>query len=335
TCGAGSRVSACGKYADLCRQRTARTATTTTTTITTAAGELKAVMAYVGSRDFNYYEWWNNTKEKLKKECRENADHEVEGINCTKWLQSPHQEQVTNLRQGSGDHAMGENAVIGDGVQGVDINQPVGAHRPGSVEMPRTVIAEEGQQQEGGTLGEVKASGSPKQKVESKDLVSAPEAAQRNEVIPSTKRQGEDSNVAIHGNQGTPNNTSVNTVTGEDQPTQQSPLAVNATAAPDSKESTNNNESTDSSASGSDMGVTAKTETEETNSTTPPSTENTTTEAPTTTPSPVPVTDPQISTITSAVQKNKANVDSSVSPVWMRTAAPLLIVLVLFSATVY
>ncbi|ORC83706.1 uncharacterized protein TM35_000601370 [Trypanosoma theileri] len=33
--------------------------------------------------------------------------------------------------------------------------------------------------------------------------------------------------------------------------------------------------------------------------------------------------------------KNKANVDSSVSPVWMRTAAPLLMVAVLFSATVY
>ncbi|ORC88753.1 uncharacterized protein TM35_000151840 [Trypanosoma theileri] len=33
--------------------------------------------------------------------------------------------------------------------------------------------------------------------------------------------------------------------------------------------------------------------------------------------------------------KNKANVDSSVSLVWMRTAAPLLIVVVLFSATVY
>ncbi|ORC83783.1 uncharacterized protein TM35_000571110 [Trypanosoma theileri] len=42
TCGAGSRVSACGKYADLCSQRTART---TTTIATTATGQLKAVMA--------------------------------------------------------------------------------------------------------------------------------------------------------------------------------------------------------------------------------------------------------------------------------------------------
>ncbi|ORC83786.1 uncharacterized protein TM35_000571140 [Trypanosoma theileri] len=72
---------------------------------------------------------------------------------------------------------------------------------------------------------------------------------------------------------------------------------------------------------------------QETNTTTPPSTENTTTEAPTETPSPVP--NPEINTFASTVQKNKGNVDSSLSPVWMRTAAPLLIVAVLFSATVY
>ncbi|ORC82232.1 uncharacterized protein TM35_000961110 [Trypanosoma theileri] len=73
---------------------------------------------------------------------------------------------------------------------------------------------------------------------------------------------------------------------------------------------------------------------QETNSTTPASTENTTSEAPTTTPSTVP--NAGINTIASTtVQKNKANVDSSVIPVWMRTAAPLLIVAVLVSATVY
>ncbi|ORC84026.1 uncharacterized protein TM35_000511270 [Trypanosoma theileri] len=80
--------------------------------------------------------------------------------------------------------------------------------------------------------------------------------------------------------------------------------------------------------------VTAASDSDETNSTIPPRTENTTTEAPTTIPSPVPVTDPQISSITSTVQK-KTNADSSVSPLWMHTAAPLLIVVVLFSATVY
>ncbi|ORC83467.1 uncharacterized protein TM35_000691140, partial [Trypanosoma theileri] len=50
TCGAGSRVSACAKYADLCRQRTARA--TTTTIDTTTAGQPKAVMAFL--EDFPY-----------------------------------------------------------------------------------------------------------------------------------------------------------------------------------------------------------------------------------------------------------------------------------------
>ncbi|ORC84256.1 uncharacterized protein TM35_000471510 [Trypanosoma theileri] len=73
-------------------------------------------------------------------------------------------------------------------------------------------------------------------------------------------------------------------------------------------------------------------ESQETNSTTQPSTENTTTEAPTPTPSSVP--NAEINNITSNVE-NKANVDSSISPVWMRTAAPLLIVAVLVSVAVY
>ncbi|ORC84002.1 uncharacterized protein TM35_000511030, partial [Trypanosoma theileri] len=41
-------VSACGKYADLCRQRTARTTTTTIVTPTVNAGQPKAVMAILG-----------------------------------------------------------------------------------------------------------------------------------------------------------------------------------------------------------------------------------------------------------------------------------------------
>ncbi|ORC84389.1 uncharacterized protein TM35_000451270 [Trypanosoma theileri] len=78
--------------------------------------------------------------------------------------------------------------------------------------------------------------------------------------------------------------------------------------------------------------ATATTGSEETNTTTPPNTDNSV-EAPTTTSIPS-VPNAEINTIASTVQK-KANVDSSVSPVWMRTAAPLLIVAVLFSATVY
>ncbi|ORC89772.1 uncharacterized protein TM35_000113060, partial [Trypanosoma theileri] len=50
TCGAGSSVSACVKYADTCRQRIPR-ATTRTTIDTTTAGQPKAVMAHMGSPD--------------------------------------------------------------------------------------------------------------------------------------------------------------------------------------------------------------------------------------------------------------------------------------------
>ncbi|ORC80674.1 uncharacterized protein TM35_000551430 [Trypanosoma theileri] len=64
-------------------------------------------------------------------------------------------------------------------------------------------------------------------------------------------------------------------------------------------------------------------------------TTNINTEAPTTTLSSVPVPNAEISNSIASTVQNKANADSSVSSVWMRTAAPLLIVAVLFSATVY
>ncbi|ORC83418.1 uncharacterized protein TM35_000721210 [Trypanosoma theileri] len=111
------------------------------------------------------------------------------------------------------------------------------------------------------------------------------------------------------GDQGTPSSTSDNSTSADSNATQQSsPATVNATAALDS---------------------------EETNSTTMPSPAGNVSEAPTTTPSPSPVPNAEINTIASAVQKNKGNVDSSISPVWIGTAAPLLIVVVFFSATVY
>ncbi|ORC82960.1 uncharacterized protein TM35_000811100, partial [Trypanosoma theileri] len=66
-----------------------------------------------------------------------------------------------------------------------------------------------------------------------------------------------------------------------------------------------------------------------------PQINNTLTEAPTATPSPSPspVPNAEISNVASTVQKNKANGDSIVSPVWIRV--PLLIMVVLFSVTVY
>ncbi|ORC90635.1 uncharacterized protein TM35_000084330 [Trypanosoma theileri] len=94
------------------------------------------------------------------------------------------------------------------------------------------------------------------------------------------------------------------------------------------------NENTGNPQSPATVGATLTSDSQETTSTTPPNTENTLSEAPTTTPFPEPVTDTQISSIAPTVQM-KANVDSSISPVWMRTAVPLLMVAVLFSVTLY
>ncbi|ORC84267.1 uncharacterized protein TM35_000471620 [Trypanosoma theileri] len=117
------------------------------------------------------------------------------------------------------------------------------------------------------------------------------------------------SNPPKEGNPGSSNNTGDNIVPGDNNtPQQSSPAPVNATATPDSQE---------------------------TNTTTPPISDNTTTEAPTTTTSPVPVPNAEISNTITSTPKNKANADSSISSVWMHTAAPLLIVALLFSFTVY
>ncbi|ORC83929.1 uncharacterized protein TM35_000531130 [Trypanosoma theileri] len=125
------------------------------------------------------------------------------------------------------------------------------------------------------------------------------------EEVKQTQSQNNGTDPATHDTEEAPSNTSDNTTPADSNPNQPSPEAAGATAASDSQETT---------------------------STTQPSPESNVTEAPTTTPSSVPNSD--INTIASTV-KNKGNVDSSVSPVWMRTAAPLLIVAVFFSFTVY
>ncbi|ORC90645.1 uncharacterized protein TM35_000084430 [Trypanosoma theileri] len=139
----------------------------------------------------------------------------------------------------------------------------------------------------------------------SKTEVSAPSVT--TPTVTSTQVHTQVSTVATHTNQGASSSTTANSTPGNSNTTQQSAAAVDAPATPESRETT---------------------------SSTPPSSESTISEAPTTTPSPVSVPDTQINNISPTMQ-NKANVDSSVSPVWMRTAAPLLIVSVLFSFTVY
>ncbi|ORC80120.1 uncharacterized protein TM35_001791000, partial [Trypanosoma theileri] len=117
----------------------------------------------------------------------------------------------------------------------------------------------------------------------------------------------QESNAAPQDIQRSANTKGDNSAVGNSTLTQQpSPAPVNVTVAPDSQENT---------------------------STTPASIENTTTEALSTTPSPVPNAD--INNNITSTLKNTANADSSVSPVWMRTAAPLLIVALLFSVTLY
>ncbi|ORC83927.1 uncharacterized protein TM35_000531110 [Trypanosoma theileri] len=122
----------------------------------------------------------------------------------------------------------------------------------------------------------------------------------------TTQGQPPESTAATQSTEEASSNSSDNTTPADSNLTQQSPEAAGATAI-----------------SGS----------EETNSTTPPSPESNITDTPPTTPSPVP--NAEINTIASTVQKNKGNVDRSVSPVWMRTAAPLLIMAVLVTTTMY
>ncbi|ORC84398.1 uncharacterized protein TM35_000451360 [Trypanosoma theileri] len=222
---------------------------------------------------------------------------------------------------------------------------------------------------------EVKGSVSPQQEVAPEGPVSAHNGAGRNaESTSTTRRQTQGSSpptkgdAAPHGDHGTPSNTSDETETGEQKPNQPSsptaesaapidgnsvdhstatpgttaisgseeantttpPITENTTTeAPTTTQSRDSNLTTQSTATDD---VATVPNSPETNSTTLPSPESTVSEESTTTPSPVP--NAEISTIASTVQ-TKANVDSSVGPVWMRTAAPLLIMAVLFSVTVY
>ncbi|ORC83648.1 uncharacterized protein TM35_000621220 [Trypanosoma theileri] len=292
TCGAGSRVSACGKYADLCRQRTARAATRTTTRTAVTASEGKT-KPYAGEdKAGSHWEWdgfpflsEDDEKEKANWEkCNKSETREVPEVKCSIWKEfrketssqpitvnrrEPHTQQqeqlvqnhelIPNQREGltNGDHPEQDNSVV--------VSPGVSAERK-----------------------------------EELTLVPAPEPSPTKAAEPQSTPEG----------------------TPESERTENPPTGEHTTEEVDTNQT---NPQTQSES--------APTSSEETNTTTPPSSENTTTEAPTETPSPVP--NPEINTIASTVQKNKGNVDSSLSPVWVRTAAPLLIVAMLFSITVY
>ncbi|ORC83921.1 uncharacterized protein TM35_000531050, partial [Trypanosoma theileri] len=299
TCGAGSRVSACGKYADLCRQRTARATTTTTTTTTIVnAGQPKAVMAIFG--DFHYGE----TKSVFEEfeEC---------------FYQKPNKGSCDARRS---DHAQQQlvNPAVKEGETVTELTQPTLAGRD---LQPSVLGGNEQSQDSSNDLARGKADASQNGGPETQDnlvkgeTVKSPSTTQ---ITSEGSTSATQDDAVPHGDQGTPNNTSDNTATGEHKPNQPSPTAAES-AAP--REGSSGNQTPGTTAADS----------QETNTTTLPSAEKTTTEAPTTTPSPVP--NAEINTIASTVLKNKANVDSSVNPVWVRV--PLLIVAVFFSATVY
>ncbi|ORC88740.1 uncharacterized protein TM35_000151710 [Trypanosoma theileri] len=123
--------------------------------------------------------------------------------------------------------------------------------------------------------------------------------------------QGDQEASNSNGGNSTPVNSNPNqeppaaesSTTNENTANQQSPPAAEDATTPSAPQENSNADST---------------------TTTPSSPENTTTEAPSTTPTPS--TDAEISTI-APTEQNSANADSSsISPLWMRTAAPLLIV---------
>ncbi|ORC83140.1 uncharacterized protein TM35_000771020 [Trypanosoma theileri] len=301
TCGAGSRVSACEKYADLCSQRTARARGARTTTIATTTntnGQPKAVMAHWSS--WGYGGLTADEIEKLNK----TYEKELEEREKKKIQQQQVAEQQVQNQQETSEP---QNVVV-------ETEQAVqDAHVLGSTSEP--------------TSGQQKLSpGAPKEPLPQD--IAEPRSAE--EVTPHTQTPvnpttGEHPTVEVDNNnqnaQIQSDNTKENSDVKEGIPANRSPSEVSSTA--------------DTQGTVTSTPVTANTdaETPNTPATTPPTTENTV-EAPTTTPSPAVVIDPKISNIASTVQK-KANVDSTVSPVWMRTAAPLLSVAVLFFFTVY
>ncbi|ORC88674.1 uncharacterized protein TM35_000151050 [Trypanosoma theileri] len=360
TCGAGSRVSACGKYADLCRQRTARTATTTTID-TAAPGQPKAVMAeFYGSYDTALLkeEWDKKQKEKdlLKQQ-------ELDKQKVTAPTQTPERLQPENhLNEETNGDLRNQNS---DSPPSPEVKRPEGRDPPVAA-AAEVAVGHQGDRSMGG-----KGMGSEPQGVVTEDPAIVTEDAERKPDTGATTTLGKtpESNGAAESDQGALGSTADNTSPGTSNATNQSqaadttaPNSTSATA--DSQETTSttppSTENTTTEASTattspvpvtnaeintvpgdsttqqpSSEGTTTVQDSEETNTATP-STDNTLSEAPSTTPSPAPVTNPQISSnIASTVQKNKANVDSSVNPVWMRTTASLLIVTVLVSATVY
>ncbi|ORC82103.1 uncharacterized protein TM35_000981060, partial [Trypanosoma theileri] len=410
TCGAGSRVSACGKYADLCRQRTAR-ATTTIRTTTVNAGQPKAVMAFIDG--FPYAVSWPSDKESsggLKSEkllvstpgdavpskegetvteVHDRVDNEALSSrtlndSAIRTVETPLQPTANHSKGGSdGQHGpkvvSEEEAekdskppksqypsnltrvqkIVGDVYPTVDEfpyvartkddidkanaeeksltqkdtdEKALEKKQEKTVPVQSTVSSSENSASELHTNNLVEGNTTVTGTTTTQNQTQEPNKASEDNQpdssnngnnstnhdhnstqVPSptdadattTQNQNQESNTLPQEHQGTPKNTSDNTAAGDGNPNQQSSAAEGATATDGLQENAN----ADSTA--------------------------TTTTTTTTTTTLSPVTDTKISSNIASALQNKGNVDSSVSPVWMRTAAPLLIVAVLVSVTVY
>ncbi|ORC80671.1 uncharacterized protein TM35_001501010 [Trypanosoma theileri] len=311
TCDAGSRVSACGKYADLCSQRNARAATTTTTTTN---GQPKAVMAFLGSYDsaLLQVEWDRNQEKKKQKEKLE-----METVSTS--LQDPHQLQTeTHQLEGTdGDLRNQSDEQASELKKGMTEENALAPPQEMPDPLPlSTVVIEE-------RPSDKAIEQTPTDAAALKRTQQNEPHAQTAGRTNTTADSSENHNSSQSSLQSQSENNGENSPRNDDNSSNHPPMEAAATTTQQQNEEYN-----------SATGTTVTNTLHGTNTTTPPSNENTTTEAPTTTPSPVPAPNTEISSIAPIVQQ-KTNVDSSVSPVWMRTAAPLLIVAVLFSVTMY
>ncbi|ORC83144.1 uncharacterized protein TM35_000771060, partial [Trypanosoma theileri] len=333
TCGAGSRVSACGKYADLCsQQRTARAATTTTiigtTTVNANDGQPKAVMA-------NAVEWSDLfITASRDHQCRVKNDTKIHNLNCSAY----------------------KKARIIDGVSDPtpDLTPAQAAEKKPGAPQPlgeEVRLVEEAVRAQDRSLTEVPSlttstvTHSDPVIIKNNPLIASPIAASDEPGNGETGTGATPTPRQTHGSTTAPQSDNEAPNKGNSAPAVPDSRGTSSTTPPRTENQiTEQNTPTESNSSPgssnptqqpSPAGTTSKSGSEETTSTTPPLPKNTVSEAPSITPSPVSISDSEFSSSSAPTVHNKANVDSSISPVWMRTAAPLLIVAVLVSVTVY
>ncbi|ORC83596.1 uncharacterized protein TM35_000641280 [Trypanosoma theileri] len=345
TCGAGSRVSACGKYADLCRQRTGRTATARTTTIptTTTNGQPKAVIVSLGfdfpsptlkDEDFKEDErpdvGQSNTLGVVKgrEAGRDHINTKSQGDGALhtqddELVRTSLKEREDALARSSGVMPVPNRPLEGGGDNNtVTSNEVVNSHiqQQQHLQQPSldvsgdagrsdaSTILEENNRSPGGISRDAAAhsASSPAAPGNAGSTLSPDAAQQKN------------------AQQATPNAETTLLSTTETQSTE----GIDSNQGTQRAESESSTEGNYGSTSNHQPATTIS---QENGNLASPATTNTNIDTSTT--SPAPLSDPHLSSnITSTVLK-KANVDSSINPVWMRTAAPLLIVAVMFSAT--